>query len=46
MKCPKCGSEDCIKDGNKIGKGGRVPAARCGACGYRGIAERFMNNAQ
>ncbi|MFA6364590.1 hypothetical protein [Methanoregula sp.] len=41
LKCPKCGDYDCIKDGTKIAAGGRVPAARCGGCGYRGSSEKF-----
>jgi len=41
MKCPKCGSEDVIKDGSKISKRGRIQTARCGKCGYRGPALKF-----
>lgn len=41
--CPKCRSDDVVKDGSKIAKGGRVPALRCGYCGYRAQADKFSN---
>ena len=41
MKCPKCGSDRCYKDGTTVRKGGIIPATRCKDCGYRGPAQNF-----
>jgi len=41
MKCPKCDSDRCTKDGTTVRKGGEIPSARCKDCGYRGPAEKF-----
>ena len=41
LLCPKCGSEECIRDGTTIRKGGEIQAARCKKCGYRGPAKNF-----
>lgn len=39
--CPKCQSINCILDGSTIRKGGKIPAARCKKCGYRGPTMNF-----